>query len=199
MLDEKELYDSSYFYHRIDSRRYIAYAQDAARIAHHFPGYASVLDIGSGTSEFAEHLNGTYYGYDLFATTAYHVLPSQKYDVVVFRGTLQHIYNPIETLLRAKSYVNIGLAILATPNTDSIGYLRWGTLPALDLQRNWIPFGRRMLENILRRLEFTDIQFEFPYGAPYAHPLRNLWNFVVGKPDAFPGNMMNCFARCKDG
>jgi 2-polyprenyl-3-methyl-5-hydroxy-6-metoxy-1,4-benzoquinol methylase len=193
MIEEKPLYAKDYFDSRIDERRNIAYRMDAQSVRKHFPDMKSVLDIGCGTGEFGAFLDCEYYGYDPF--TLCDELPDKPYDVVVFRGTLQHIYNPVEMLIKAREYCNMGIAILATPDTDSIGYWRWGTLPALDAPRNWIPFGNRMLRNILTRLNFIDIQINHPYGKPYARPLRNLYNFVIGKPDTFPGNMMECFAR----
>ena len=122
--------------------------------------------------------------------------PQMRHNVAVFRGVLQHLPNPVEMLEKAQERLVPGglLAILATPDTDSIGYKRWGTLPALDPPRNWIPFGHRMLGNILERMGFEGIEFEYPYGKPYANPAIDLWNFLIGKPTAFPGNMMDCFA-----
>lgn len=199
MIDEIPLYSPEYFNRRnVDTRRATAYRQDAAKIRQRKPDYKSVLDVGCGLGEFADYLAPeVYYGYDPFTVGAFHVLPiGMHYDVAVFRGTLQHIYNPVEILKQVHDLLAPGglLAILATPDTDSIGYLRWGTLPALDPERNWIPFGHRILTNVLTRLGFTDIETRHPYGAPYAAPVRNLWNFITGKPDAFPGNMMEIYA-----
>lgn len=192
---ERSLYDERYFANRSDSRRKFAYVQDAQTLRSRNAG-APVLDLGCGTGEFGDYIQNEYYGYDPF-TRPDVPLPGNCFGTVVFRGTLQHMYNPVEMLHFSFDHLFIGgmLAILATPDTDSLGYMRWGTLPALDPYRNWIPFGHRMLDNILRRIGFTCVDFEWPYGKPYARPLKNLWNFIIGKPDAFPGNMMNCFAR----
>lgn len=196
MLSEADLYNDAYFLHtRDDPRRSIAYALDAQKIRARTSNDLSVLDIGGGYGEFGKYLDCEYYCYDPF--TLKNTIPATKFSVVVFRGVLQHIYNPVEMLAKGKDHLGPGglLAILATPDTDSIGYLRWGTLPALDAPRNWIPFGHKMLENILVRLGLRDIEFLWPYGSPYANPLKNVYNFIIGKPDAFPGNMMECFAR----
>jgi len=200
MNNEVPLYGPEYFTRRnADTRRQVAYQQDAAKIRARMPDYKSVLDVGCGTGEFLDYLgNCVYYGYDPFTPGAFHELPvTLKYDVAVFRGTLQHIYNPVEVLKHIHHLLTPGglLAILATPDTDSLGYMRWGTLPALDPARNWIPFGHRALTNILERLGFTSIEVQHPYGKPYARPLVNFWHYLVGVPDAFPGNMMDIFAK----
>jgi len=198
MLEEQNLYNNEYFGpYRTDPRRAIAYKQDCHTILALKPDLKNMLDVGGGTGDFGKYFNCEYYNYDPFTGQGYSEFPNSKFDVVVFRGTLQHIYNPVEMLMKAQERLNRNglLAILATPDYDSLGYFRWGTLPALDAPRNWIPFGHRMLKNILERLEFKNIHFQWPYGYPYANKPKNLWNFIIGKPDAFPGNMMECFAN----
>lgn len=195
-MNETSLYRAEYFLKRSDPRREIAYQQDADKIKKRITP-KSILDIGGGYGEFGRYFDCSYWCYDPF--TGNDMMPASEmlFDVVVFRGTLQHIYNPVETLKDARQRMSKDgmLAILATPDTDSIGYLRWGTLPALDPDRNWIPFGHRMLQNVLTRLGFVNIEFAWPYGKPYANPLKDLWSFIIGKPSAFPGNMMECFAQ----
>ena len=192
--NEAHLYNDEYFdVTRNDPRRQIAYQQDAAEIMKRKPDLQVLFDIGGGHGEFGRYFDCEYFCYDPFAQND---KPNGKADVIVFRGTLQHIYNPIEKLAEARTMLRDDglLAILATPDTDSFGYIRWGTLPALDPCRNWIPFGHRMLNNVLIRLGFYNIEFDWPYKQPYASPIKNMWNFITGKPDAFPGNMMECFA-----
>lgn len=193
-MNEKDLYDASYFIKRKDARRESAYLQDSQKILSRI-NPTSILDIGGGHGEFGTFFECDYFCYDPYALE--NELPDAYFDVVVFRGTLQHLFDPVVMLQKAKGLLTKGglLAILATPNTDSVGYIRWGTLPALDPPRNWIWFGHKELRNVLEKLDFRKIEISFPYEKPYARPLINFWNFIIGKPDAFPGNMMECFAR----
>lgn len=211
MINDSDLYGEEYFSKRAyDKRRYEAYRIDREKIYLH-ANHGKILDIGCGTGEFLLGFDDRFekFGIEPSATgkkisleNGIKVLESLDdltddfFDVVVLRGVLQHIYNPIEVLHRAYSCLKKGgiIIILATPDSDSIGYFRWKTLPALDAPRNWIPFGHRMLNNILKRIGFKNIVFSYPYGYPYANPIRNVFNFIIGKPDAFFGNMMECVA-----
>jgi SAM-dependent methyltransferase len=129
---------------------------------------------------------------------------TESMDIVVFRGTLQHINRPMEALAHATRTLKPGglLVILATPNTDSLVYSLWHTLPPLDPQKNWVLFGQAGLDNLLDRLGYRQLVWHFPYRkSPYARPIKDFikfglclflgyrWKF------AFPGNMMECYAR----
>lgn len=211
-MDDRYLYEEEYFSERsygLDEKRRYQYKLDCENVKKRASG-KSILDIGCGLGLFLDEFDDSWFklgiepsNYASAVCTKKHICilePDQVipgvYDVVVLRGTLQHIYNPIETLDLATRALRSGglLAILATPNTDSLGYLRWGTLPALDAPRNWIPFGKKMLKNILNRLDYREIDITLPYGKPYANPVKDLYKFIIGKPTAFPGNMMDVYA-----
>jgi len=125
------------------------------------------------------------------------------FDLVVFRGSIQHIDEPFHMLRQGAAVLKPGgwMVFLATPNADSLVYKLWGDLPALDPPRNfWIP-SARTLGNALQNFGLNVQSTEYPYwGGPYAHPARDLWRFcarLVGikKPFAFPRNMMEVYAR----
>jgi ubiquinone/menaquinone biosynthesis C-methylase UbiE len=126
----------------------------------------------------------------------------ESFDVVVFRGTLQHINFPMTALVQATRVLKRGglLVILATPDTDSLVYKIWGNLPALDAPRNWVVFGGKVLVNILTRLEYSDIKVFRPYlKSPYARPLADFGKFFISlffgwRKFAFPGNQIEIFA-----
>jgi SAM-dependent methyltransferase len=219
-IDDRALYDANYFYRRAygkDPKREKMYLQEQARIIQH-SNFGSVLDVGCGTGEFLDIMDDRFkkFGVEPSEWAAQkcsdrgiemlrglHVIGSCSMDVVVFRGTLQHINTPIESLAHASRILKSGgtLAILATPDADSLVYRIFGNLPALDAPRNWVVFGHRELENILKRLGFEHIEISHPYlSTPYARPVKDFLNFLASfffgwRPFAFPGNQMEIYCR----
>lgn len=124
-------------------------------------------------------------------------------DLVVLRGSLQHLDRPIETLTAAHRWLRDGgwLVALATPNAGGPVYRLFQELPALDPSRNFVVFSDRELEQCLHNLGFRNIEFVYPYlDPPYAAPLRDHLYFVlrllgVRRPFSFWRNMMECYAR----
>lgn len=168
----------------------------------------TILDIGCGVGDWLSHLHGDWKKYgvepDEYAagqarkngiTVAGYDYSPNCFDVIVFRGTLQHIDNPFETLRKAKELLKFGglLVFLATPNTNSPMYRRTGTLPALDAPRNWWIPSDLTLRNILVNMGFRNIQFYYPYSEPYARPFVDFIKYLLGKPAAFPYSMMECY------
>lgn len=215
-LYERAYFDSHYFNDRRREKMYILEYQRILKRAN----IGTVLDIGCGTGGFLSVFDDRWdkYGYepsDFAETTArkkginmLHRVSDLGYDnadVVVMRGVLQHINYPMQTLHQATSVLKKGgtLAILATPDTDSIVYKIWGMLPALDAPRNWVLFGHRALVNILGRLGYEDIEIIYPYWkSPYANPLMDFSKFFASlifgyHPFAFPGNMLEIYAHKK--
>ena len=220
MIDDSALYDADYFGERdygIDPRREKAYALERKQIWLHAKKPGDILDIGCGTGDFIAALDDRWnkYGYEPseyaagIATKkgvkmfrALRTIESESMDVVVFRGTLQHINDPVTGLAQAARILRRGgsLVILATPDADSLVYRIWHNLPALDWPRNWIVFGSYELRNIIQRLNFDGIEIKHPYwSTPYASPLSDLLKFFISlflgwRKFAFPGNMFELYA-----
>lgn len=219
IIDDRYLYDGSYFqeYYRNDPKREAMYLQERDRILKYFPQGGRILDVGCGVGGFLSKFDDRWEKYGIepsdFAKekavkrdiTMYPSLNTIGYeimDVIVFRGTLQHINFPMQYLTQATMSLKKGglLVILATPDADSLTYKIWGRLPALDAPRNWIVFGSRVMENILQRLNYQDIRILHPYwGTPYANPVSDFIRFFISlffgwRKFAFPGNMMEIFA-----
>lgn len=124
------------------------------------------------------------------------------FDLVIFRGTLQHIDEPFFALHLAVYALRAGglLAILAQPNTDSLVFTLFGELPALDPPRNWWWPGERELVNVMRNLGMKEVEVLHPYwGGPYARPVHDCFCFLqrlMGRrvKFAWPGNMLELYA-----
>ena len=124
-------------------------------------------------------------------------------DLVVLRGSLQHLDRPIETLAAAHRWLRPKgwLVALATPNAGGLVYRLFQQLPALDPPRNFVVFSACVLRQCLLNVGFQEPTFEYPYlGTPYAQPVRDHLRFAlrilgVRTHFAFWRNMMECYAQ----
>jgi SAM-dependent methyltransferase len=124
-------------------------------------------------------------------------------DLVVFRGSLQHLDRPIEMLFAAHRWLRPGgwLVALATPNAGGLVYRLFQDLPALDPPRNFVVFSDRILRQCLVNVGFREPIFRYPYlETPYARPVRDHLRLAlrlvgVRRPFAFWRNMLECYAQ----
>ena len=217
-MDDRYLYDRSYFdgYYLKDVQRDAMYQQEYKRIKEYFPQGGEVLDVGCGVGGFLGIFDDRWHKHGVEPSEFASVKASAKgikllrsirngdsnsMDVVIFRGTLQHINYPLEYLFHASRILKLGglLVILATPDADSLVYKIWGNLPALDPERNWVIFGRKSLDNVLKRLGFGTYILHPYFNTPYARPLSDFCKFFISlffgwRKFAFPGNMMEIYA-----
>lgn len=212
-------YPADYFIQHdygLDEQRSEMYKQERARILA-IKQQGVILDIGCGTGDFLAGFNDNWrkfgiepseyaarqaIGKGLSMLNDIETIGAKMFDVIVFRGTIQHIDEPFAMIRKAiKALKPDGILIfLATPNADSICYRLFGDLPALDWPLNfWIP-GYKTLDNALTNLGMAVIKVEYPYWrTPYARPLRDVWRFIgrlfgVRSKFPFPGNMMEVYA-----
>lgn len=217
-----DMYDDAYFAGRNlnDTKRIVAYKQDSDFISKYCDIDGAVCDIGCSTGEFLEAIRwrGPRYGIEIsefakkIASTREinfetNILNQKEYfDVVIFRGTIQHLPSPFEYLNLAYESLKPGgkLFLLATPNANSLVYKIFNTLPALDKRLNfYIPSDITLKDN-LENIGFKLLNTEYPYlGSPYANYLSDHINFIKSlvinrtknKNYAFWKNMMNMVAE----
>jgi SAM-dependent methyltransferase len=211
-------YQRDYFDSRVDPRRQAMQREEYARLLEKtgLTG-GTVLDVGCGLGELLDLFDDAAWTKKYGIEVAEHAigvcsakgidfeLPAGEgwCDLIVARGSLQHLDRPVDLLWRAHSWLRPGgwFVALATPNAGGPVYRLFQDLPALDPPRNFVVFSDRVLEQTLLNVGFDHVEFEYPYrGTPYASPVRDHLRFAgrlvgVRRPFAFWRNMMECFAR----
>jgi 2-polyprenyl-3-methyl-5-hydroxy-6-metoxy-1,4-benzoquinol methylase len=217
------MYNEQYFQDRRDPLRDAWYRSEHERIESMRPQGGAIFDVGCGLGQFLELFDShkwQKYGVDIsdYAVTLARArgifvknydqgydYPDESFDVIIFRGTIQHLDTPFLVLKRCASLLKRGglMAFLSTPNANALCYKLFGTLPFLSPKRNyWIP-SDTTLPNALRNFGLTVTQIRYPYlETPYARPLRDHLFFLLrclGVKVSFPfwGNMMECYATKK--
>jgi SAM-dependent methyltransferase len=217
---DSELYKADYFggRNKNDSRRLYSYEQERLYLTKFMGNDGVVLDVGCSTGEFLSTImwSGPRYGVEIsefaksIAQTNGIVFDDSLFDqrsvvdVVVFRGTIQHLPNPFAYIRLAFDILKPGgyIVFLATPNANSVVYKVCNSLPALDSRLNyWIPSDITLSNNLVN-VGFQVIDIDFPYiGSPYCNFVIDHLKFLLllinkRQPSfAFWGNMMNVIAR----
>jgi SAM-dependent methyltransferase len=215
----EDAYGSEYFAQRShdDPRRAIMGEQEFKRVITRTGLDGGVaLDIGCGLGEFLERFPTARWQRFGIEVSAYargvceakaisFELPEGDgwCDLIVLRGSLQHLDRPIETLARAHDWLRPGgwLVILATPNAGGPVYRLFQELPALAPTLNFVVFSDKELRQCLHNLDFEAVEIVYPYlETPYASPVKDITRFAlrlfgVRRPFAFWRNMMECYAR----
>ena len=222
----ENLYEEEYFKSYLSGtddplykKRLVMYTQEIERI-YKYKNSGSILDYGCGTGEFLSGFDdGKWkrYGIEVskFASKIakkngiefdFDKTINSQFDVVVFRGTIQHIDNPILAIQESIRWLKDDgvLIFLATPNTGSLYYRIFQTLPMIDPKYNYVLFSDKILEQILNNLGLSVIEFFHPYmGTPYENWPRDLLKFFlklfgINYKFAFWGNVLECYAKKKD-
>ena len=205
--------------YRSDPKREAWYRAERDRILV-FKKSGKILDVGCGLGKFLEGFDPARwerFGVDVSDVAirearergirvqdyerAYDY-PGEFFDVIVFRGTVQHLDTPFEVIKRCILLLKPGglIAFLSTPNSRGICYRLFGTLPFLDDRLNFLIPSDRMLRNILVNFGLDVTRVRYPYlETPYARPVRDHLGFLLrclGVPVrfAFWGNLMEVYA-----
>lgn len=220
--DPGMLYGERYFHARQgDLKREAWYLVERDRIERRRPGGGTILDVGCGVGRFLELFDNARWfkhGVDVSEIAAAEArrrgimvkdydhgydYPEGTFDVIVFRGTIQHLDTPFYTIKRCVALLKSGglMAFLSTPNANSLCYRLFGTLPFLDPRMNFYIPSDTTLPNALVNFGLRILEVRHPYlETPYARPLIDHAKFLlrcVGAPVkfAFWGNMMEVYAE----
>jgi SAM-dependent methyltransferase len=215
-----DLYTDTYFADRdrTDQKRLASFKREKEFLLRHVSLSGVVCDVGCSTGEFLTTIEwrGDKYGLEVNAKAVRMAQESgirfdksiltetAFFDVVIFRGTLQHLLQPFWYIAKTFDALKPGgfIVFLATPNANSIVYKLFNTLPALEPDRNFYIPSDATLTNVLRHAGFDVVEIAYPYlSSPYAKPVRDHLALLVSllfrrRPrHAFWRNMMNVIAR----
>ena len=178
-----------------------------------------ILDIGCSTGEFTKSVfsNGKQifgiepsdFAKNIASKNGVKIIndisEEDNFDLIIYRGTIQYIPNPFESIMKThRALKKKGKIIfLATPNTRSLYYLIFKTLPFLeDDLMYWVP-SDICLKRTLENFGFINVDINYPYfNTPYSEPILDHIKFVIkiftkrGK-FAFPGNSISVSAEKK--
>ena len=212
-------YEDNYFDTRFnsDSKRIQSFHREFNFMDKYFSRNGIVCDIGCSTGEFLVNYkwNGEKYGMEVNKNA---IKESKKngimfdknilnqvnfFDLIIFRGTIQHLPSPFEYIEKAYSALKKGghIVFLATPNSNSIYYKLFNDLPALDKDRNFYIPSDKTLTSICKNNGFNFIDISFPYlDSPYSNFLMDHIKFfysLIFKNLEFPfwKSMMNLILK----
>lgn len=192
-----ERYGSDYFKNRYgnNEQRLLQFQIDASFLKK-FKSSGVICDVGCSTGEFLTSIfwEGDLYGMEInleakltaeengycFDKNIY--TESNFFDVVVFRGTIQHVDEPFRMMKAAYQSLKKGgvIVFLATPNTDSILYRIKLDLPFLDKNLNFYLPGKNNLSNSLKNYGFNILSVEYPYwDTPYRNFPKDVFLFFL--------------------
>ncbi|MFA6039778.1 MAG: class I SAM-dependent methyltransferase [Candidatus Peribacteraceae bacterium] len=219
----KNLYGAAYFEERKDEsgrKRDAMQDQEMGRLRQFvdMTRGGNALDMGCGTGGFLERLGPTWKKYGIEVSDVAREAAERRdvvtdfelkdgfFDLIIFRGTIQHIPDPIARIGECFYWLKPGgvIAFLATPNTNSLCYRLFGSLPMIRSDLNFLLPSDVMLRQILENFGFEMLGFAYPYrGTPYARPALDLASFLLkllgiggkGVHFAFYRNSLECFAR----
>ena len=129
--------------------------------------------------------------------------PDETFDVILFRGTIQHLDSPFAVMKKCAALLKRGglMAFLSTPNTNSICYKLFGEMPMLVPELNFFIPSSTTLKQALTNFGLRVVTIRYPYlETPYARLVRDhlyfgLRCFGVRVDFAFWRNMMEVYAE----
>ena len=129
---------------------------------------------------------------------------SGNYDLIILRGVFQHLWAPNTIISNCFAQLRQGgfIAILSTPNIESVYYRKFAELPTLSKHLAVTLPSKSTIFHCLEINGFEVISHRFPYlKSNYAHPLLDVLKFILRsaglsiQSHAFPGNVIDVVGR----
>ena len=224
-LTKTRTFDEEYFdLYRNDPKRSVMYIKERLRIDKLSPEGGRIFDVGCGIGAFLSGFDKSkweLYGVDVADLAIREArsiginvkeylegysYPNDFFDIIVFRGSIQLITCPFYVIQRCITLLKPGghLVFLATPNSNSLYYRKFKTLPFLTPNLNYLIPSDIMLVNALKNFGLHVIEINYPYlGGPYANPIKDhifsaLSFFGIKKKFPFWRSSMEIYARKPD-
>jgi SAM-dependent methyltransferase len=160
----------------------------------------SVLDIGAGTGLFLSKFRDEGWVVDgnelsdnacKFAEKAYKInlkngdfldfsFPAESFDLITLNNSLEHLYSPRETLMKAHKLLKKGgLIEISVPNAESVGAkLFSGQWYALQPPRHLYLFSPKTIRTLLRKCGFKVLEIKHGYWTHNFYTLFESFRFM---------------------
>lgn len=128
----------------------------------------------------------------------------RKFDLIVLRGVFQHLVSPNDEVKNMYNHLKPGgyLAILSTPNIDSLCYRLFRDLPTITPEINQNLPSRTSVDHCLNLQGFRVLATRYPYlSSGYAQPITDFGKFILrfakisSKVPTFPGNVFEVIGK----
>lgn len=192
-----KFYNKSYYLDRNinNKKRNVQFLMDGEFLKK-YKSQGKICDVGCASGEFLKSIGwvGDRYGIEINSQIKReaeknginfnkNIFTEKNYfDVVVFRGTIQHLIDPFRSIKAAYTSLkkNGIIVFLVTPNTDSILYRLKLDLPLLVPNLNFYIPGEKNLSYILKNIGFKEIEVEYPYWkTPYREFPKDFFLFIL--------------------
>lgn len=201
-----------------DLQRIEAYEEDISWISESVKNATQILDIGCSSGEFTfkiseiSNKDATVLGIDIdeFSISAANLeyqrknlnficddiykLDFSKFDLIIFRGTLQYFKDPKNLISHIKSNTprSLELIILSLPNSESLGFEinkhKWGLG---NLEELASVFSLSSIQIVMGNMRLKKIDFPY-HNSPYRKKINDEGVFVkLYKNQAFYANLIN--------
>ncbi len=192
----REVFNPEYFRDRVgnDIKRQKSFLSEKEFINKYICS-GKLLDVGCSTGEFLDVLkwNGETYGMEIseFAKS----IATEKgirfdkdlfnsknfFDLIVFRGTIQHIDTPFLYMKKTFEALKPGgfVVFLMTPNTNSLYFKLWNSLPLLIPEQNFYLPSDNSLKQAMENFGFSFKEIRYPYlDSAYSNPVKDHFCFL---------------------